>query len=281
MKIFPIDDRVTGEQVLAVQPRIARYPDADWRQRLEYFTGRALTHTALRLEQTGRSGQLATLGQAFSSGVVSGLETVAHVQSSGVVLEVAAGMGLTAGGEPVSLNRNHQVLLDDIRVCAPASLLSGQTGGSTTEGAYAIGDTLSELRSQGIDLPSAMVLLLQPVSVEYFSQPESTDPCDYDPSKEAFENWQWVDGFRFILYSWPASLGILPAAGAWRRNRIGHAIFEGERYLKEGEILPWYEFGVPIGLVGFNETLGFEFLDNNMVVRRGENRQEVVCRLFP
>ena len=50
MKVFPINDPVVGEQLLSVQPQVEAYPDVDWRQRLEYFTGRALTHTALRLE---------------------------------------------------------------------------------------------------------------------------------------------------------------------------------------------------------------------------------------
>ena len=34
MKVFPILDPVSGEQVLGVEPPIERYPDADWRQRL-------------------------------------------------------------------------------------------------------------------------------------------------------------------------------------------------------------------------------------------------------
>lgn len=269
MKIFPIDDGVSGEQILAVQPQIERYPDTDWRMRLEYFTGRALTHTALRLEQRGRSYHLATLGNSFSPGVISGLEAVASVQSSGVLLEIAAGMGLTKSGETVSLNRNHQLLLDDTRVCAPASLLSGQAGATSAEGGYAIGGTLGELRSQAIDLPSAMILVLQPVSVEYFSESDSSDPCDFDPTDEAYENWQWVDGFRLLLYTWPVAMGVLPGQGDWRRNRIANAVFEAERFLREGETQSWHDFGVPIGLAGFNETLDFVFLDNNAVVRRG------------
>ena len=48
MKVFPILDPVSGEQVLSVEPAIKAHPDAQWRQRLNYFTGRALTHTALR-----------------------------------------------------------------------------------------------------------------------------------------------------------------------------------------------------------------------------------------
>ena len=82
MKLFPIKDPVAGEQMLAVEPVIARYPDVEWRQRLEYFTGRALTHTALRTEQNNRAGHLATLGQALSPGVVDGLDAVAAEQGA-------------------------------------------------------------------------------------------------------------------------------------------------------------------------------------------------------
>lgn len=267
MKFFPIDDPVAGEQLLAVQPQIARYPDVDWRQRLEYFTGRALTHTAMRLEQTGRAGHLTTLGQALSPGVVSGLEAVAAAMPEGVVIEISAGMGLAASGEILTLNRNQQVLLDDIRVYAPASLLGGDT--TAEEGAYTLGGTLAELRTEGVLLPEAMILVLQPVVVEYFGQIDSSDPCDYDPTDEAFENWQWVDGFRLVLYAWPTQMTPVPSPGLWLRNRLANAIFEQERTLSEGEYLPWWDVGVPIALIGLTATLDFLFLDHNAVVRRG------------
>lgn len=269
MRVFPIDDPVAGEQILAVQPPIARYPDADWQQRLEYFTGRALTHTALRLEQQGRSGHLATLGQVFSPGVVSGLETVAALTADGVMIEIAAGAGLAASGEIVTVNRNQQARLDDIRVYAPAAMLAAAGETEAAEGAYKLGDTLAVLRSQGRPLPEAMVLVLQPVAVEHFSEQPSTDPCDYDPTDEAFENWQLLDGCRLALHVWPAELGPLPAAGDWRRNRIAHAVFEYERYLAEGAYPPWYALGVPIALIGFTAALAFDFLDRHSVVRRG------------
>ena len=269
MRVSPIDDPVAGEQILAVQPPLARYPEADWLQRLEYFTGRALTHTALRLEQQGRSGHLATLGQVFSPGVVSGLETVAAPTEGGVLLEIAAGSGLAASGEIVTVNRNQQVLLDDIRVYAPASMLSAEGETEATEGAYRLGDTLAALRALGRPLPEAMVLVLQPVAVEHFSEQPSTDPCDYDPTDDAFENWQWLDGCRLALHVWPAELGPLPEAGAWRRNRIAHAVFEYERHLTEGDYPPWCFVGVPIAMVGFTAALAFDFLDHYSVVRRG------------
>ncbi|MDZ7754068.1 MAG: hypothetical protein U5S82_21115 [Gammaproteobacteria bacterium] len=265
MKVFPIDDPVRGEQLLAVEPAIERYPDADWRQRLEYFTGRALTHTALRLEQQSRAGHLATLGQAVSPGVVTGLEADAAQGGDGVVIEIAAGMGIAASGEMVHINRNRQLMLEDIRVYAPASLLAGEGD----EGAYRLGDTLGELRAAGVALPQAMVLLLQPVAVEHFGQPDSSDPCDYDPTDEAFENWQWLDGCRLVLYTWDVRLGPLPVVGYWRRNRIAYAIFEYERTLSEGEYLPWLSVGVPIALIGLDNALAFEFMDRNAVVRRG------------
>ena len=269
MKVFPIDDPVVGEQVLSVQPVIARYPTADWQQRLEYFTGRALTHTALQLEQQSRSGHLATLGQAVSPGVVMGLEADAAVIDGKVVIEIAAGMGIAASGEIVHINRNQQALLDDVRVYAPASILDPDWESSQGEGAYVLGDTLAELRAAGRPLPEAMILVLQPVAVEHFGQQDSTDPCDYDPSDEAFENWQWLDGCRLALYAWNPKLGPLPMLGMWHRNRVAHAIFDYERSLSEGEVLPWMELGVPVALVGLTDTLDFEFLDRNAVVRRG------------
>lgn len=265
MKRFPIDDPVHGEQLLAVQPAIERYPDADWRQRLEYFTGRALTHTALRLEQQGRAGHLATLGQAVSPGVVTGLEADAVESGEGVMIEIAAGMGIAASGEIVHINRNQQLKLDDIRVYAPASLLEGEG----VEGAYKLGDTLGALRAAGVALPAAMVLVLQPVTVEHFGQEPSTDPCDYDPSDEAFENWQWVDGSRLVLYAWNRELGPLPVLGNWQRNRIAYAVFDYERSLSEGACLPWSSVGVPIALIGLDAALQYQFIDRNSVLRRG------------
>jgi len=265
MNVFPIHDPVQGEQILAVQPGLERYPDPDWRQRLQYFSGRTLTHTALDLEQQSRSGRLATLGQAVSSGVVTGLEVSAARTEEGVVIEIASGMGIAASGEIMHVNRNQQVLLDDIRVFAPAVML----GGEGAEGAPTLGDTLGTLRAGKVPLPEAMVVVLQPAVVVHFSHKDSTDPCELDPSDAAFANWQWVDGCRLVLYAWDPDLSPLPVAGSWRRNRIAYAVFDAERNLSQGEILPWMTVGVPIGLIGLDSTLNFDFMDRNAVVRRG------------
>src|ERR1700761_1113874 len=74
MSVTPIVRPLSGERMLGVDPRIARFVDSDWHRRLHLFTGRALTDVALIAEQTGRAGRLATRGQMVSPGVVSGLE---------------------------------------------------------------------------------------------------------------------------------------------------------------------------------------------------------------
>ncbi len=270
MKTFAISDPVAGEQLLGIEPAMAAYPDAGWRQRLNYFSGRALTHTALRTEQQGRAGHLAALGRLLSAGVVTGLEVVAATAAEGAVsIEIAAGMGLAASGETVTLNRNRQLRLDDIQLHAPAALFGDEAPAAPTGGAYRTGVTLAEARSAALPLPQALVLVLQPVAVEHVGEAPSLDPCEYDPSDEAFENWQWLDGCRALLYAWPAELGPLPSPGPWRRNRIAHTIFSHERGLSAGEHLPWAHLGVAIALVGLDASLNFDFLDRHAVVRRG------------
>ena len=56
MKVFPIESPLDGEQVVGVHPDLKSFTDQDWRRRLNNFSGRTLTHTALRTEQAGRSG---------------------------------------------------------------------------------------------------------------------------------------------------------------------------------------------------------------------------------
>lgn len=269
MKRFPITNALAGEQLLAVSPPLARVPEADWRQRLVYFSGRALTQDAFAKEQDSRLGHIATLGQALSPGVIDGLEAAAAIIGAEVVLEVAAGTALAASGEILTLNRNHQVRLDDLQVFAPAALLGPSPQAGADEGAGRLGESLAELRAAGKPLPEAMILVMQPVSVQVYSEEVSSDPCEADASSEPFEDWQWLDGCRLLLYAWPAILGPVPLAGDWRRNRLAHAIFTAEQQLDAGEILPWWGLGVPLALIGLDTSLHFTFIDHHAVLRRG------------
>ena len=80
MKVNPIVDSLQGEHIVAVQPTMSPDADAQWHRRLHLYTGRTLSDTALTAEQEGRAGRLATWGQTFSHGVVSGLEVTVDLE---------------------------------------------------------------------------------------------------------------------------------------------------------------------------------------------------------
>ena len=69
-----------GERVAGVQPDLTPQVDGHWNVRLNLYTGRALSHTALEHEQRGRAGLLATRGQMVSAireaAKTAGLSTV-------------------------------------------------------------------------------------------------------------------------------------------------------------------------------------------------------------
>ncbi len=73
MPTTPITDPVSGESLVGTEPQLLQQVDPGWRHRLNLFTGRALSDTALDNEQAYRGGLLATLGQSVSAGTVSGL----------------------------------------------------------------------------------------------------------------------------------------------------------------------------------------------------------------
>jgi len=81
MKVNPIVDSLQGEHLVGVQPTMSPDADAQWHRRLHLYTGRTLSDTALTAEQEGRAGRLATWGQTFSPGVVSGLEVTVDSES--------------------------------------------------------------------------------------------------------------------------------------------------------------------------------------------------------
>ncbi|HZG41669.1 MAG TPA: PA14 domain-containing protein, partial [Longimicrobium sp.] len=129
MNVRPITDPVAGEQVLRAEPDLAPVTHAGWRRRLNLFPGRALSDTALRGEQEARAGRLATTGQTFSHGVVSGLQVAVEnplktgddEEPGPVRILVSAGLGLTIQGEDVVVPRALRVPLDELWVYLPAA----------------------------------------------------------------------------------------------------------------------------------------------------------------
>ena len=127
MKVTPIANPLSGEHVAGVQPPLKPDVDAGWHRRLNLFTGRTLSDTALKAEQDGRGGRLANRGQMVSPGVVSGLETQLEQGVDGAwFCHVGAGLGLAATGEDVVVPTDLHAAVNGIRVYAPSTvLLSG------------------------------------------------------------------------------------------------------------------------------------------------------------
>jgi len=284
MKVFPIKSPLQGEQVVGVQPEMDRFSERDWRRRVNNFTGRSLTHTALRIEQQGRSGRVASLGQLLSPGVINGLEAekvILNVAGEGQkeYLEISPGYGLDCNGEVITLTSLLQVEIRDIPVYAPVSVLGGTADSSESGGseplARRLGPELGQLISAGVELPRVAILVLQSVQVEMRLEQED-DPCELDPEAYAYENWQLVDGARLMLYSWPEEIISLPAQPQQptARNAIANSIFTYEKNLPSGELPPWAHIGTAIGVVGFSadwsEVL---FVDRAAVVRSGGKRR--------
>lgn len=298
MDIRPIQSPLPSEHVVEIQPDIAPQVTTLWRRRLNLFTGRSLSATALEAEQQGRAGHLATYGQRVSPGVVRGLEVVLNDAPTArtAALMVTAGQGITGLGEDVLLPVNRQVQLLDIPVVAPVAVEAEEPGPPEKSRQpllrpRTIQGRLADLIRTGAasTLPSVAVLVLQPVIAEVRGEFDPTDPCEEDPQNYAFEDWQRVDGSRLLLYSypveWQADLTPPPSATPtasqihrWR-SRIAHALFEREAALRVGDMLPWAEWGVPLALIGFGQQPEREeettaawfplFADGYAVVRQG------------
>jgi len=133
MKVNPILDPLDGESVVGVDPPLKPNFEADWRRRLNLYTGRSLSDTALTIEQEGRAGRLATRGQTVSPGVVSGLEVefekAAHTPAAEdtrtevFFYKINSGFGIAASGEDVMVPRKLQVDVADTRVYSTAAIL--------------------------------------------------------------------------------------------------------------------------------------------------------------
>jgi hypothetical protein len=291
MKVFPIESPLDGEQVVGLHPDRDSLTDKDWRRRVNNFSGRSLTHIALRTEQAGRSGRISALGQLLSPGVISGLVADLSVETNGSeqkhFINVGKGSGVDASGEIVTLNKPLTVDLLQIPVYAPVTLLDAAgapdaTGETVTEAvkdlasieARKIGPSLGDVIAAGITLPAASILVLQPVQIEVNLQ-QQQDPCELDPEQYAYENWQLIDGARLLLYSWPDEVISLPGQSAQRdwRNRVAHSIFSLERNLKGDEQMPWTQQGVALAVVGLNADGSARFVDRNAVVRAGGKRR--------
>lgn len=253
MKFTPISAALEGERVLAVIPEF-RGGLSTWRKRLNLFSGRSLSHVALRAEQHHRNGHLASLGQLRSTGVVSGLVVAEELPTTAEkVVQISAGRGLRGDGEDVWLPRPVRVSLNQLPVLLPrgtsaplAEVLSGD-------------DAVSGVRT--------FVLLLQPVTLQQANAIDPNRCTDWDDSARAYEDERSIDGVRLILHPWEGEEEGTGAAASQWRNRLAFAIFQREL---DEQPLPWHAHGVPIALIALtSDQQRIAFVDGFAVVRPG------------
>ncbi|MBU4295131.1 MAG: hypothetical protein L6365_05640 [Desulfobulbaceae bacterium] len=274
MKFFPIDNPLSGERLSLVNPEPSAFPEKDWRRRLRYFQGRALTHTAFKAEQTWRNNHIATLGRLVSAGVITGLVVGSETVVSGAentteLIHVSSGIANTAAGELITVTRPITVAVNDIFVYEHDIHVERRENTVEQQEVAEELPTFGELLDDGGRLTTAAVLVLQPVYVEINDQADKKDPCELDPENFAYENWQFMDACRLVLYTWPDDwIPTVPRSDQWR-NLLVYSIFDKERELPSSQIHPWETLGVPIALVGFDEQWNIMFVDRHAVVRDG------------
>lgn len=267
-----ITNPLPGEALVGIEPELLSRVSVSWQHRLNLFTGRALTESALDAEQANHSGLLATTGQMVSPGVVSGLYAMLDVSGAEPGCYVQAGYGITADGEDVTLATAMRAPLSSIATAVGPAMLTEVDG----EGNVVKTKTFLDFTKETTSKAFAGVLLLQPVILRAVGTPDGatnssliTDSCQTDPDQYAFEDWQLVDGCRLVFYAWPQDFLALPDAGPDWRSRVAYAIYEREAGMAAGELFPWEKFGVPLAAIGFDASWKPAFIDRWAVVRTG------------
>jgi hypothetical protein len=272
MPATPITNPVSGESLVGTEPQLLQQIDPGWRRRLNLFTGRALTDTALDNEQLYRGGLLATLGQSVTAGTVNGLALTIDTSGPDPLLLVSPGYGIAGNGEDVVLNRPLKTKLSTLAVIdAVAESGENVLSDQSLETLDAVTDdelSFHQFATNPTNTTYAGILLLQPVVAQVSGQSldTSTGPievagnlaasCDQDPEEYAFEDWQIADAVRLVFLPWPTGTTALPLppldpVTTWR-NRLAYTIFEAEALLGPDDQLPWAMLGVPVALIAFD-----------------------------
>ena len=287
MPATPITNPARGESLVGIEPQLLQQlPAAGWRRRLNLFTGRALSVSALDNEQLYRSGLLSTLGQSVTPGTVKGLALSLNTGPSDPVISITPGYGIMAGGLDVILNQTLKTALSTLPVIAAGS--EAQLESTTASGQTVPWLTMSQHMSDPTNKVYGGFLLLRPVIAQVSgevldtgSQPvivtgNQAASCGQDPTEAAFEDWQIADAVQLVYMPWPTDTLPMPAIAAppatppatWR-NQLAYTIFAAEAQLGPDDQFPWSSLGVPLALLAFNTTWQPLFVDCSAVVRSG------------
>lgn len=296
MSIEHITEPLAGERVVALSPEDATLAATDWLRRPNLFPARALTAPTLQGRQRWQAGHIAQRGQALTSGVVRGLGVSMRVESdeSSAVerLFVESGLGLAVSGEDVVLPRRTAFELADLPAVVPPGWELALPPGPVDDALPPLGTLHPRVvvprlddvwTSAGARMPRVGILVLQPVTVDT-SDADPEDPCDRcacgpEDNVAAFEDWRMADGTRLLWYPWPEEWRPLPASPLRQRNALAHLIFEAEAALAHGEALPWEAWGVPVALIGLNDSLQVDYIDRASVVRQGGRARDARLQL--
>jgi hypothetical protein len=307
VSINEIKQALPGERVLGLSPEDATAAATDWLRRPNLFPGRALTAPTLENRQHWQAGRIAQRGQAFTPGVVTGLEVAHRAEPDGsdippVRVMVEPGQGLAVSGEDVFLVRRLEFMLSELPVVAPQDWFIAQqpeevepdplppaeddldTPTNVLQPRIIGGRLADVIGTAGERMSQVGVLVLQPVTVDVASL-DPNDPCDRcafgeEENLSAFEDWRIGDGVRVLWYPWPEEWRTLPFTQLRRRNAVAHTIFTAEATLAHGECLPWEQYGVPIALVGITDTVQITYIDRAAVVRQGGRAREARLQLL-
>ena len=236
-----------GERVIAVDPPFATYVSERWSRRINYYTGRTLTHTALNIEQHNHSSHLSLYGGQLSAGVVQGLQLSLEDETADIEAQrylIQPGRGVSRNGEDINLSQPMLINVQQLPVVGQA-----------------VTDTAPP-RGVGI-------VVLQAIVANSAGEFDAADPCEIDPHNDAFEDWQIVDGLRAVWYPWPDGWAMpLPYTSPRLRNRLAYIIYRQEQQAR-GMPLPWEQLGVPLALVNIAANGKVSFIDRYAVVRQG------------
>ena len=309
MKVSPITSPLPGEHLATTAPPMAPETPIDWRQRLNFWAGRALTADALELEQENRAAELARSGRVVTAGVVRGLDVALEAPAAppnplvtaGHFIHLLPGNGIMISGEDVIVPRPLRIALDQIPIHYVRYLDAGEPAPADVSATTPM--ELGGVKVETDDfasgyVPWAAVLIAQPAELGLFGNVDPTDPCELDLSADAFSDERRIDAMflRFfqIPFDWKNDpLLTDPNDPRWR-NRLAQIIFREEskgaarQYLRfrasqpageqwdtvlaSPDVFPWEFFGVPLALLSSEVTPGGArafYLDRASVARPG------------
>ena len=108
MSITPIARPLSGEHLVGLAPEDGADASRWWLRRPNLFAGRTLTAPTLSGRQDWAARHIALRGQAFTPGVVRGLESALFNTAGGLAgtrLALMQGQGLAADGDDHFLSR--------------------------------------------------------------------------------------------------------------------------------------------------------------------------------